>query len=1049
MQQARRVVRGLSALAALAVGLVGIPVALVVLGGNPMPSSISWPAVRNALFTPDDGTILIGLITVIGWVAWLVFAISVVAELVALASFQRISIRLPGLAGPQRVAAGLFVAVIAMVATTQVVPEDPPPIAAVPAAADPVVPTDPVGSIPDETTSHLAGVARIRFTHAGTSGSLPVTATHSDAHGHLHVVQRGDDLWSLAEHYYGNGRDWRRIAMANPTLLTGGPDRLAVGWELRIPGVEAALGDTARFVVVKKGDTLSSIARNVYGHDSEWRRLWHANRAQLEDPDELVVGIQLLVPDGSSTQSTDEKDHRAKPPERRDQRTGEPEETPSTPPAATGQPTVSTNPTDASQPTAQQQSTAGTNPTDERQPTTGAEPTEKPQPTNAAQPSAGAEPNVEAPSGSRDPYEAVVLGLGAVGSLLAAAVIAGLGLRRRNQLQARPLGRRIVSVPEPARRAESVLGRKQRPFNLRALDLATRGISAHCYRGRLSLPALQVASVSDDLIEFVMSSPTPEPPPGFTAAGSRWRLDRAALAQVQAIPGIEEAVRPYPALVSLGRDDEGRQLLVDLEGIGLLAVVGDRPNPSAILTALAIELAFSPCVDELVLTLVGGLDELPEALRKHNVTRTDDLDGLLDRLERRARAQRVHLASATVGQHRIDPDLADPWAPEIVLISGEPDLDQQRRLVELLTGSPRATMAAVVAGAVSGAPWTLRLDQPSHAEALRGTLEPIGLGLHPQLIDKVAQRAVVELVAATGSDETTPAPWWHGGVEPPDPPPDNVTYLGKRFGGWGSGDGEDPMTQIGVADTGSAGVHSHPILQLLGPIELLGATGTVPPRAGKQCLEYCAWLLQHPGTTAMAMASALAVAEGTRRSNMSRLRNWLGADAEGEPYLPDAYTGRIVLHPAVSSDWQLLQILTAPGVNRSANAALRTALELVRGAPLADAAPGQWHWAEELRTDMISAVRDIGVELANRAIEAGDLGLARWAAARALVAAPGDELLMAARIRTEHLAGNVAETERLTLQVAAHARALGVDLDPETVMLLQEVMEGRVRARLA
>ena len=328
-------------------------------------------------------------------------------------------------------------------------------------------------------------------------------------------------------------------------------------------------------------------------------------------------------------------------------------------------------------------------------------------------------------------------------------------------------------------------------------------------------------------------------------------------------------------------------------------------------------------------------------------------------------------------------------------------------------------------------------------------LEPIGLGLHPQLIDQVARRAVVELVAATGSDETTPAPWWHGGVEPPDPPPDNVTYLGKRFGGWGSGDGEDPMTQIGVAGTGSAGADGHPILQLLGPIELLGATGTLPPRAGKQCLEYCAWLLQHPGTTAMAMASALVVAEGTRRSNMSRLRTWLGADADGEPYLPDAYTGRIMLHPAVSSDWQRLQILTAPGVNRSTNAALKAALELVRGAPLADAAPGQWHWAEELRTDMISAVRDIGVELANRAIDSGDLDLARWAAARALVAAPGDELLMAARIRTEHQAGNAAETERLTLQVAAHARALGVDLDPETVMLLQEVMEGRVRARLA
>jgi nucleoid-associated protein YgaU len=1048
MQRVRPVARGLAALAALAVGLVGIPVALVLLGGNPMPSSISWPAVRHALFTPDDGTILIDLITIVGWIAWLVFAVSVVAELVELASFQRIRIRLPGLAGPQRIAAGLFVAVIAMVTTTQLVPEDPPPVAAVPAAADPVVPSGPVDSASGETSTHLAGAAAIRLARARTSGSLPpVAATHGDDPGHVHIVRRGDDLWSLAEDYYGNGRDWRRIAMANPSVLTGGPDRLEVGWRLRIPGVEDAVSDPD--VVVKKGDTLSSVARDVYGHESEWRRLWHANRAQLEDPDELVAGMQLLVPDKTARTSGD-RDHRAKPPERRDQRTGEPEETASASPSATVQPTGGGKPTDASPPTAEQQPTVGSDQTEKPQPTTrAAEPTDEPQPTGAAQPSAGGKPSVDVPPDSRDPYEGVVLGLGAVGSLLAAAVIAGLGLRRRTQLQARPLGRRIVPVPEPAGRAESVLGRKQRPFNLRALDLATRGISAYCHRGQLPLPGLQVATVSDDLIEFVMSGPVPEPPPGFTAVGGRWRLDRARLGEVQAIPGIAEAVRPYPALVSLGRDDEGRQLLADLEGIGLLALAGDRPNPAAVIAALAVELAFSPCVDELVLTLVGGLDELPEALRKHNVTRTDDLDGLLDRLERRARTQRAHLPTTTVGQHRIDPDLADPWVPEIVLITGEPTDDQQQRLVDVLTGTPRATMAAVVAGEVSGAPWTLRLDQPSHTEALRGTLEPIGLGLHPQLIDKVAQRAVVELVAATGSDETTPAPWWHGGVEPPDPPPDNVTYLGKRFGGWGSGDGEDPMTQIGVADAGGAGAQSHPILQLLGPIELLGATGAVPPRAGKQCLEYCAWLLQHPGTTAMAMASALAVAEGTRRSNMSRLRTWLGADPGAEPYLPDAYTGRIVLHPAVSSDWQRLQIITAPGVNRSTNAALKAALELVRGAPLADAAPGQWHWAEELRTDMISAVRDIGVELASRAIDAGDLDLARWAAARALVAAPGDELLMSARIRTEHLAGNVAETERLTLQVAAQARALGVDLDPETVVLLQEVMEGRVRARLA
>jgi hypothetical protein len=54
---------------------------------------------------------------------------------------------------------------------------------------------------------------------------------------------------------------------------------------------------------------------------------------------------------------------------------------------------------------------------------------------------------------------------------------------------------------------------------------------------------------------------------------------------------------------------------------------------------------------------------------------------------------------------------------------------------------------------------------------------------------------------------------------------------------------------------------------------------------------------------------------------------------------------------------------------------------------------------------------------------------------------------MGARIRTEHRAGNPAEVERLALQVAAHGRALGVDLQPQTVDLLQQVVEGRLRAR--
>lgn len=236
---------------------------------------------------------------------------------------------------------------------------------------------------------------------------------------------------------------------------------------------------------------------------------------------------------------------------------------------------------------------------------------------------------------------------------------------------------------------------------------------------------------------------------------------------------------------------------------------------------------------------------------------------------------------------------------------------------------------------------------------------------------------------------------------------------------------------------------------LIGPVDLVGAAGPEPVRSRQQLVEACVWLLDHPGRSATEMSLGLGVAEGTRRSNLSRLRAWLGSDPSGKPYLPDAYSGRIRLHPAVTSDWESMLALLRPGVDRVGDATLVAALELVRGAPLADVAPGLWHWAEELRTDMSSALRDVGLVLAERALNNGDIDLARWAASRALVVAPEDEQLLCARIRTEHRAGNRAEVERLVNQVSRQARLLEVDLLPETVALCQQVIEGRLRAQRA
>ena len=635
----------------------------------------------------------------------------------------------------------------------------------------------------------------------------------------------------------------------------------------------------------------------------------------------------------------------------------------------------------------------------------------------------------------------VVPGLATVGGLLAAALLGGLAARRRWQLQRRPLGRRIVHPPVRTRSVEVALAHKARPIGLRTLDRASRAVAASCAEAGVDVPALRSAALSQERLVLDLAGPTPPAPRCFVDTGGTWSLAAEDVDGLRSVRGIGEAIRPWPLLVALGVDDEGAERVVDLESFGLLAVVGEQDRTTAVLAAMALELACSPWTDELRLTLVGD-DRLSPALAQHNVRACGDVDALLDRLEQTQRKRLAHARGRDARDLRLDPDLGEAWTPEVVLVDVTLTPGQGARLAALATRRPGTGLTAVVRGPLKAAPARFVLDADGGA-----TLLPDGVRMVPQSLPTAGLDPLVELVAATGSAETDPAPWWSS-TDPPGPPPDNVTYLGRRR----KTDERDEQERRAAVQAriieAADGRSRLPLLQLIGPVELLGAAGTPPARAPKQCLEYCAWLLQHPGRTAQEMAAGLLVAEGTRRSNMSRLRTWLGSDADGEPYLPDAYSGRIRLDPVVSSDWHELRLLLGDGVDRAPSSVLELGLRLVRGAPLADAAPVQWHWAEELRTDIVSCVRDIGVELARRALEDGDLDLARWSAVRALVAAPGDELLLAVRIRTEHRAGNATETERLSLQLAQQAQTLGVDLDPVTVDLIQEVMEGRVRARL-
>jgi nucleoid-associated protein YgaU len=53
----------------------------------------------------------------------------------------------------------------------------------------------------------------------------------------------------------------------------------------------------ARTHTVVKGDSLSKIAKRVYGDAQQWRRIYDANRDIVSDPDLIYPGQVLKLPD--------------------------------------------------------------------------------------------------------------------------------------------------------------------------------------------------------------------------------------------------------------------------------------------------------------------------------------------------------------------------------------------------------------------------------------------------------------------------------------------------------------------------------------------------------------------------------------------------------------------------------------------------------------------------------------------------------------------------------------------------------------------------------
>lgn len=158
----------------------------------------------------------------------------------------------------------------------------------------------PAPSAPVAPSSRAASVSTI----SATVETKPASPART------YVVTAGDTLSGISVMYYGTEVEWNRIAQANPDV---DPDRLRIGTKLSIPAYTPRAARPARSAVatastprgpagarthrVEDGESLSSIADQYYGRETQWTRIFEANRDMLKgDPDRLRIGMVLAIP---------------------------------------------------------------------------------------------------------------------------------------------------------------------------------------------------------------------------------------------------------------------------------------------------------------------------------------------------------------------------------------------------------------------------------------------------------------------------------------------------------------------------------------------------------------------------------------------------------------------------------------------------------------------------------------------------------------------------------------------------------------------------------
>jgi LysM repeat protein len=1005
--------------AVLLVGiLVGLPVILVEVGGNPLPDQLpSLSDLSKALRSPDDGTLAVAAISLIAWASWLILAGSIVIE--AISRLRGITApALPGLRLPQLAARSLVTAALLLFAATPQQIQHAGNVAAQPVA----------------TAGHNHGPAMAQ--HRPTDTHMPPAAGNRGKVESATVpyrVRSGDSLWTIARDHLGSGARYREIAELNSKVLGGRPDVITPGIILRLPTSARTDQDrAAHTMTVERGDTLSEIAEEQLGDADRYPEIFKASKAitqprnrHLSDPDVIDVGWTLKIPWPQPSKDTGKADktgngHRTSQNDqrRRHAERPTPEATAKALPTAPGTATPTPRPTESATRLPTPQSSAGAD--------------------DPAQPDADSSPWL-------------LTGLTGGGVVLAASLLLLLRTRRRNQFRNRRPGR-TIAVPSPhltpVEKSISAVGDFSAP-RITVVDETLRRLAASQTAAKQPMPPVTAIQLSSSTIRLYLSRPFDLPAPWENTDDRRCWTVPLTVNLDELGPDVADQPAPYPLLVTIGSDDEDQVWLLNWEELAVVNITGDPTYRADFARYLTAELACNPWSDAVTVDCVGLAGEVaalnPDRVRTQPPGTDPTAELIADAVATLERGDEAEHGLATARAQQAG---ADSWRARLLLIDvTDPppaSLDQLLGVVHEHQG--RTGVAAAIVGQHTN-PGGEVVELTSY-----GRLRVPSLGLDLVAVGLTADEALgcAALIAQSTSAPDKPIPeqidadGWHayadeagalrtehtqGRAAPPDPaatpttsvlPRDDDDYLrvaattaedlatlapqvpaGLRQAIEGADASLDADLNAWFADDCDL-----PRLTLLGPV---GARthGTAIAKRKPYYTELLSYLATRPhGATPEEVADAFSITGPRVRNDIKVLRDWLGMNPRtGRKHLPDARDSAAAQARGIGVyqvedlliDADLFRRLRVRGESHGADGIddLRQALQLVTGQPFDKLRPGGWTWLYEgdrLDHHLICGIVDVAHLVTTHALAEHDLNTAQAATQIAASAAPYEEI---------------------------------------------------------